>query len=609
MPLAVLYIPSADLIRQGGRITDSGNIIVSRPVRFNLVKEAWFCVPKDNDRRGKIMNERLEDELVLDYQPSPILRDFKKDRTPARIMGLLCDMPTGPRNAEKERLLCALAASVDYHPDDTRRHHHMKEAVVFMIKHTRPGDFCGGTGGNEVRLRLCPACYYATPSRFSRCTMCWSQFISCGKFRRTEPVGAEASVDVPSTNIAQTMEAAAAAVPSTGAEEDDILETMTVAEPEMEVDAQPSEGEPEPDEEIPEIAEYPEDVSAETLEERRPCLLPGRTVAKDPDLLIAQTSMQPPYYPDKKAGNCVDAIRPAFAYMAYCLLRTIYKIWPSTSSWLTMPYEIMQERFRTGSRYDVLGSWPANLCATDPETNISREVTDEEIRACGAQGRGEIVDPDGHWVLKRFRANQPLSALTRGAIQMGYTRSTFNPETYIRRGQTTKQMHLSCLGVLNEIIPQITGYSTFSLIRPAPTGPTEFLYIDPVGVILMQSLKDSSADTIALLIDHDVQVPAKFTNKVIKRKIDSETNPQIHVKRNALHHPRHSDFMASGQSSIMDTEVTQEERERPAGESQRRVRNANSWVNKGEKGKGKSKTPEQREEERGHYRRWSRDNW
>ena len=244
----------------------------------------------------------------------------------------------------------------------------------------------------------------------------------------------------------------------------------------MEVDAQPSEGEPESDEEIPEIEEYPEDVSAETLEERRPFLLPGRTVVTDPDLLIAQTSMQPPYYPDKKAVNCVDAIRPAFAYMAYCLLRTIYKVWPSTSSWLTMPHEIMQERFRTGSRYDVLGSWPANLCATDPETNISREVTDEEIRACGAQG---IVDPDGHWVLKRCRANQTLSGLTRGATQMGYTRSTFNPETYTRRGQTTKQMHFSCLGVLNEIIPKITGYPTFSLIRPAPTGPTEFLYIDP----------------------------------------------------------------------------------------------------------------------------------
>ena len=46
MPLAVLYIPTVDLIRLQGRITDSGNIIVNRPVPFNLVKEVWFCVPK-----------------------------------------------------------------------------------------------------------------------------------------------------------------------------------------------------------------------------------------------------------------------------------------------------------------------------------------------------------------------------------------------------------------------------------------------------------------------------------------------------------------------------------------------------------------------------------
>ena len=346
-------------------------------------------------------------------------------------------------------------------------------------------------------------------------------------------------------------------------------------------------------------------------------LLPGCNVITDPELLIAQTSMQPPYYPDKSTGYCVDALRPAFAYMAYCLLRTMYKVWPSTSSWLTMPYETMQERFRTGSRYDVLGNWPADICATDPETNISREVTDEDIRAC-ANTRGEVGDPEGHWLVKRFRANQVFQHLcTRGSIQMGYTRSTFNPETYMSRGQSTKQMHYSCLGVLCEIIPKITEYSQFSLLRPAPTGPTEFLYIER-GVILMQSLKDTFANTIALLIDHNVQVPAKFTDKVVKRKIDSETNPQVRAKRNALQHLRHSDFMATGQASIMDTKVTQEQRERvarpaqpnPEGEGQRRaVRNANSWVNKGEKGKGKSKTPEQREDERERYRGWGRDRW
>ena len=108
--LVVFYIPTVDLVRLQGRITDSGNIIVNRPVPFSLVKEVWFCVPKDNDRRGfdhieKIMGEDLEDEMALEYQASPILREFKKMKTPARLRQLLCDMPSGPHNPEKERLL------------------------------------------------------------------------------------------------------------------------------------------------------------------------------------------------------------------------------------------------------------------------------------------------------------------------------------------------------------------------------------------------------------------------------------------------------------------------------------------------------------------------
>ena len=125
MPLAVLYITTVDLVRLQGRITDSSNIIVNRPVPFSLVKEVWFCVPKDNDRRGfelieKIMDERLEDELVLECQASPILREFRKMKTPARLMQLLCEMPSGPHNAEKEKLLRNFATAVDYHHEDTR---------------------------------------------------------------------------------------------------------------------------------------------------------------------------------------------------------------------------------------------------------------------------------------------------------------------------------------------------------------------------------------------------------------------------------------------------------------------------------------------------------
>ena len=131
---------------------------------------------------------------------------------------------------------------------------------------------------------------------------------------------------------------------------------------------------------------------------------------------------------------------------------------------------------------------------------------------------------------------------------MGYSRDTFNPETYIKRGQSTKEMHLSCLCVLSEIIPKLRGYESFSLIRPPPTGPTEFLCIHPVGIVMMPSLKDTSADTFALLIDHDIQVLAKMTDKVVKRKIDKETNPQAHKGRQALQHLTPADYMAAGQT-------------------------------------------------------------
>ena len=94
--------------------------------------------------------------------------------------------------------------------------------------------------------------------------------------------------------------------------------------------------------------------------------------------------------------------RPTFAYMAYNLCRTIYKIWPSTTAWLTLPYETLQERFNTGARYDALGSWPASLCATDPETNISKEISDEEVKASCAEVRGNIEDPDGRWLIKKL---------------------------------------------------------------------------------------------------------------------------------------------------------------------------------------------------------------
>ena len=248
----------------------------------------------------------------------------------------------------------------------------------------------------------------------------------------------------------------------------------------------------------------------------------------------------------------------------------------------------------------------------DPETNISKEISDEEVKASCAEVRGNIEDPDGRWLIKKLRANRILSALIRGASQLD-DRQSFNPQTYIDRGQGPKEMHFSCLGLLNEHIPKVTGYTMYSLIRPAPNRPTAYLYIDPVGVVLIMSLRETSADTLGFLVDHDVQVP----------KIDAETNPRHHTKRVALKHLDHADFMGEGQQTIMDTTVTPEERARVTrpehpksapstrAPSARRdawepaARSMNYWLDKGKgKGKNKGKSAEDQARERERYRRW-----
>ena len=99
----------------------------------------------------------------------------------------------------------------------------------------------------------------------------------------------DSPTEVPSVNIAQTMETATAAVPTTGPEEDDNLDAMTIAEPEMEIEVQGSEAEPEHPDDIPDVEEYPEDVSNDTIEERQPVLLPGTTPIVDPNLQIARS--------------------------------------------------------------------------------------------------------------------------------------------------------------------------------------------------------------------------------------------------------------------------------------------------------------------------------
>ena len=78
---------------------------------------------------------------------------------------------------------------------------------------------------------------------------------------------------------------------------------------------------------------------------------------------------------------------------------------------MTMPLDKMVECFNAGGRYDAMGTWPGSLSEIDPETDVSRDITDEEIRNSDATAGGELEDPDKHWLIKKFRTNQLLSMI------------------------------------------------------------------------------------------------------------------------------------------------------------------------------------------------------
>ena len=87
------------------------------------------------------------------------------------------------------------------------------------------------------------------------------------------------------------MEAAAAAVPEAGPEEDDRLDAMTVAEPEMEVDGQGSDPEPENPDDLSDLEELPGETNNNSDDTRQAVLLSGVTPVLEPRLEIARAAM------------------------------------------------------------------------------------------------------------------------------------------------------------------------------------------------------------------------------------------------------------------------------------------------------------------------------
>ena len=69
MPLLVLYVPSYVLLSYGATLSDNGVYLVSRPIPFEQVRDAWIAVPQRNHawqfrEVRKILSESLDNEIV-----------------------------------------------------------------------------------------------------------------------------------------------------------------------------------------------------------------------------------------------------------------------------------------------------------------------------------------------------------------------------------------------------------------------------------------------------------------------------------------------------------------------------------------------------------------
>ncbi|CAE7949678.1 unnamed protein product [Symbiodinium sp. KB8] len=539
LPLVVLYVPIIDIVIAGGRITESGIIVCSNPIPFRFVKEAWLCVPNDRHRYRfdlveKILDYELEDEICTKFSASPIAKEFTPHRTIERLMELLWEMPTGPHGAAKEEFVARLGdySGVDWRTADWRCYERLyTDAINFIIKHTKPMEQARNRRDHELRYRLCPWCLQQTPSCLSLCATCFTDLFSIGRFHRTVRQE-DAPLEVPSDVINRTIEQAEIAANEDPLDEDD---RQTVAEPEPDMadevndhaqdapEPAPEDPEPAPESDQEDEEDNPEDVSS-----RIPVLIGDAGYHINQDLEHARANMQVPIYIQAKRASAVDPNLLLSRYMAFQLCSYIHKNWRANMKWLEIPLQTMRQMFQQSNRYDALGNWGPELSEVDPDKLISREVLDSEVLALGTSRR-QFDDPDGTLLLRKFRTNQLVSKIMRGASQMGYEREQFIPAKHMRDDQTldAPQMHSSCYALLQKIIGTVTGYQNFTMIRPSTSSPTpSVLCIDPCGIAMMIGHKNVAVAHLSLLIDSGIDLPSSFRARM------TSSRQQAHTQRN-----------------------------------------------------------------------------
>ena len=154
MPLLVLYVPSYVLLNYGATLSDNGVYLVSRPIPFEQVRDAWIAVPQQGHRWQfrevrKILSESLENEIVENINGTYDPNGTYLDATPAKVKEILLSLNPGPHAAERDQLVEAL--------DTGDRSYNLKRRCVAMCSRhyisttTRASQRCAARGTRPIR--------------------------------------------------------------------------------------------------------------------------------------------------------------------------------------------------------------------------------------------------------------------------------------------------------------------------------------------------------------------------------------------------------------------------------------------------------------------------
>ena len=121
--------------------------------------------------------------------------------------------------------------------------------------------------------------------------------------------------------------------------------------------------------------------------------------------------LQVPICSHLESASLIDSSPDYAQYMAYMIVHLFYNAWTGYAKWLELPCAKAKELFEDGKRHDAIGPW-GHLSEINPDTGVSRDVTDDEVLAYGRSLEID-EDPAGSHLLNRLRSNQLISQLIR----------------------------------------------------------------------------------------------------------------------------------------------------------------------------------------------------